>query len=176
MPDKVYLIALCGAADRPEDGSPTPLEQARIPHLDALAACGANGLLTVIDDVTPPESDSGALALLGYDPLVHYTGRGPLEGLGTGFLRPRPGVSTVCFRHNVAGFDPESGELDRRTGRDLTDPELQELLAQVRAGVSLADLDADFEITGFGRHRGVIAFHSNGSELSGEVTNTDPQY
>ena len=176
MSDKVYLIALCGAADRPDGESPTPLERAHLPHLDALAVRGANGLLTVIDGATPPESDSGALALLGYDPLVHYTGRGPLEGLGTGFLRPRPGVSTVCFRHNVAGFDAERGLLDRRTGRDLTDPELQELLAQVRAGVDLADLDAEFEITGFGRHRGVIAFHSSAGPLSGEVTNTDPQY
>nr|QLJ96944.1 2 [Micromonospora carbonacea] [Micromonospora carbonacea] len=176
MADKIYLIALCGAADQPVAGSPTPLEQAHLPHLDALAARGRNGLLTVIDDQIPPESDSGALALLGYDPVEHYAGRGPLEGFGIGFLQPGSGVATVCFRLNMASHDPGGGRLDRRTARDLSDDELQDLLAAVRAEVSLADLGAGFDITGFGRHRGIIAFHHPGEPLSGEVTSTDPQY
>jgi 2,3-bisphosphoglycerate-independent phosphoglycerate mutase len=175
LTDKIYLIALCGAADRPGDG-PTPLERARTPHLDALAARGANGLLTVIDADTPPESDSGGLGLLGYDPVVHYAGRGPLEGFGMGFLKPETEGSTVCFRINMASFNPARGEFDRRTARDLSDEELQALLETVRAEVSLADLGATFEIMGFGRHRGIIAFHHTGAELSGEVTSTDPEY
>lgn len=175
MTDKIYLIALCGAADRPGDG-PTPLERARTPHLDDLAARGGNGLLTLIDAGTPPESDSGALGLLGYDPVEHYTGRGPLEGFGMGFLKPDGEGSTVCFRINMAGLDPSRGEFDRRTARDLSDEELQALLATVRAEVSLADLGATYEIMGFGRHRGIIAFHHTDTELSGEVTSTDPQY
>jgi len=176
LADKIYLIALCGAADRPEGGTPTPLEQADLPNLDGLAARGSNGLLTLIDTDTPPESDSGALGLLGYDPVAHYAGRGPLEGFGMGFLRPQAAVSTVCFRLNMASFDPARAELDRRTARDLSDEELQALLETVRAEVSLADLGASYEVMGFGRHRGIIAFHHAGAALSGEVTSTDPQY
>lgn len=176
MADKIYLIALCGAADQPDDDMPTPLERARLPHLDDLAARGSNGWLTLIDADTPPESDSGALGLLGYDPVEHYAGRGPLEGFGMGFLRPQSEVSTVCFRLNMASFDPARNEFDRRTARDLSDEELQALLETVRAEVSLADLGATYEIVGFGRHRGIIAFHHSGAALSGEVTSTDPQY
>ncbi|MGH3937697.1 MAG: CMP-5'-phosphonoformate--3-phosphoglycerate phosphonoformyl transferase [Pseudonocardiaceae bacterium] len=175
MADKIILLALCGAADRPADG-PTPLDQARLPHLDALSVRGALGTLTVIDSDIPPESDSGALALLGYEPIEHYTGRGPLEGFGNGFLRPRADVSTVCFRLNMASYDAGTQRFDRRTARDLSDVELQGLLDEVRTGVSLADHDAGFEVMGFGRHRGVLALHSATRKLSGNVTNTDPEY
>ena len=175
MAEKIYLIALCGAGDRPENDEPTPLERAKLPHLDALAARGGNGWLTLIDADTPPESDSGGLGLLGYDPVVHYAGRGPLEGFGMGFLEPRSEAFTVCFRLNMASFDAARGEFDRRTARDLSDEELQALLETVRAEVSLADLGATYEIMGFGRHRGIVAFHSE-APLNGEVTSTDPQY
>jgi 2,3-bisphosphoglycerate-independent phosphoglycerate mutase len=176
MPDRLYVIALCGAADELGHDLPTPLESAATPHLDALASAGVTGTLTVIDENIPPESDSGAMALLGYDPLVRYTGRGPLEGLGTGFLGIEPDASTVCFRINVASLSTEQGALDRRTARDLTDAQLQALLTEIRREVSLADLGATFEITGFGRHRGIVAFHGLSAPLSGAVTNTDPEY
>jgi 2,3-bisphosphoglycerate-independent phosphoglycerate mutase len=92
------------------------------------------GTLTVIDEEIPPESDSGAMALLGYDPLVRYPGRGPLEGLGTGFLGIESDASTVCSRINVASLSTEQGALDRRTARDLTDAHLQALLTEIRRG------------------------------------------
>lgn len=175
MTGKIYIVALCGAADDPECGL-TPLERADTPHLDAMAAQGVTGLLDVVGKSIPPESDSGAMALLGYDPLVHYTGRGPLEGLGADFLDPEAPGSTVVFRLNVASHDAVRGRLDRRTARDLDDSELTVLLEEVRAGVSLADHDVTFQLIGFGRHRGVVAFHSHTRPLSGNVTNTDPQY
>ncbi len=175
MTGKVYIVALCGVADDPAPGL-TPLERADTPHLDAMAAAGVTGLLDVVGKGIPPESDSGAMALLGYDPLVHYTGRGPLEGLGTDFLDPEAPGSTVVFRLNVASHDAVRDRLDRRTARDLDDNELTVLLEEVRAGVSLADHAATFQLIGFGRHRGVVAFHSRTRPLSGNVTNTDPQY
>jgi 2,3-bisphosphoglycerate-independent phosphoglycerate mutase len=175
MPGKIYIIALCGVADDPGQG-PTPLERADTPYLDSMAARGVTGLLEVVGDGIPPESDSGAMALLGYDPLVSYTGRGPLEGLGADFLDTQAPGNTVVFRLNVASHDSVRDQLDRRTARDLGDSELADLLEEVRAGVSLADHEATFQLMGFGRHRGVVAFHSRKRPLSGNVTNTDPQY
>jgi hypothetical protein len=36
VPDRLYVIALCGAADELGHDVPTPLESATTPHLDAL--------------------------------------------------------------------------------------------------------------------------------------------
>lgn len=172
---KLYVIALCGGGDRPIttlDGR-TPFEAAETPHLDALAKAGRSGLLDVIGDDIPPESDSGAMALLGYDPLTYYTGRGPLEGLGMDFWDPDG--SSVAFRINFASWNPGTGLLDRRTSRDLTDDELQELVKSVLAEVRL-DEDVTLRMTGFGRHRGILGLSSTTVRLSGQVTNTDPGF
>lgn len=174
---RTYVVALCGGADRPVGalGGRTPFEAAATPHLDGLARRGALGALTVIAPGIPPESDSGAMALLGYDPLVHYTGRGPLEGFGMDFW-DGDGYS-VAFRVNFASRDPESGRLDRRTSRDLTDPEQQALAAAVREGVRLAGLDGiAFQLTAFGRHRGIVCLTSRDVPLNGNVSNTDPGF
>jgi 2,3-bisphosphoglycerate-independent phosphoglycerate mutase len=174
---RLFLVILCGAGDRPivRLGGRTPLQAARIPHLDDLAARGVSGLLTVIDGGIVPESDSGAMALLGYDPVTHYTGRGPLEGLGMGFWRDDE--AAAAFRINFASVDRASGALDRRTARDLSDAELQELAQEVREQVRLVGCPGvRFQMTAFGRHRGILCFTSATTPLSGNVTNTDPGF
>jgi 2,3-bisphosphoglycerate-independent phosphoglycerate mutase len=174
-PGRVFIVALCGGADRPMAalGGRTCFESAATPHLDALARRGCSGLLEVIDPEIPPESDSGAMALLGYDPMVHYTGRGPLEGLGMDFWAADG--SSVAFRVNFASWDPATGRLDRRTSRDLTDDELLALVAEIRRQVRL-DRNVTFRLTGFGRHRGILALTSHTVPLSGQVANTDPGF
>lgn len=169
------MVALCGGGDRPIAalGGRTPFEAAPTPNLDAMTAEGVSGLITVIRPDIPPESDSGAMALLGYDPLRHYTGRGPLEGLGMGFWDP-DGWSTA-FRINFASWNPENGRLDRRTSRDLRDDELAALVGEVADGVRL-DPEVRMRITGFGRHRGIMSLTSRTLRLSGRVSNTDPGF
>jgi 2,3-bisphosphoglycerate-independent phosphoglycerate mutase len=174
---KILIVILCGAGDRPipDLGGRTPLEHARTRHLDALARRGATRLVTVIDDDVAPESDSGAMALLGYDPLVYYTGRGPLEGLGMGFWDESQ--SCVAFRINFGSCDRASGRLDRRTARDLDDAELQALARDVRAEVALDGFPGiSYELVAFGRHRGILCLRSSDRQLSGNVSNTDPGF
>jgi 2,3-bisphosphoglycerate-independent phosphoglycerate mutase len=176
MSNKIYFIVLCGIADRPVPAldHKTPLEYATTPNLDRMARDGIQGLITIIDAEITPESDSGAMALLGYDPLIFYTGRGALEGLGSGFLdRDRNGVG---FRINFASYDERRGVLDRRTSRDLTDDELATLVDEIRDRVRLDDEDVRFDICGFGRHRGIVCFRSDFLALSGQVSNTDPGF
>jgi 2,3-bisphosphoglycerate-independent phosphoglycerate mutase len=177
MTDKLYLVILCGAADRACGalGGKTPFEFASKPALDSIAREGVQGLISIINEEIPPESDSGAMALLSYDPLVHYTGRGPLEGLGTGFVGP--GDNAVSFRVNFASFDAGRGKLERRTSRDLDNEELQELAEALRREVRLDGFEGvTFDLMAFGRHRGILCFRSEKLPLTGNVSNTDPGF
>lgn len=172
---KWYMLALCGGGDWPTDAlaGRTPFEAAATPHLDRLAADGCNGLLQVIAGGVPPESDSGAMALLGYDPARYYTGRGPLEGYGSGHW-DTAGYS-VAFRINFASINRANGRLDRRTSRDLDDAEMRQLVVEISSQVSLAS-DVKFHLTGWGRHRGILVLTSRTRPLSGDVSNTDPGF
>ena len=100
------MIILDGAADQKISvlGNMTPLEKAHTPALDYIAKKSKHGMITVIDKNICPESDSGAMALLSYDPLLYYPGRGTLEGLGTGFITK--GYSYAAFRVNFASYNP----------------------------------------------------------------------
>jgi 2,3-bisphosphoglycerate-independent phosphoglycerate mutase len=172
---RIVIVALCGGGDRPISvlGDRTPFEAAPTPHLDTLARAGRTGLVEVIAPDIPPESDSGTMALLGYDPVRYYTGRGPLEGLGMDFW-DADGFS-VAFRVNFASWDPGTGRLDRRTSRDLSDDELSALVEGITAQVRLEG-QVGYRLTGFGRHRGILALTSRSVPLSGRVTNTDPGF
>lgn len=174
-PGRLFIVVLCGGADWPvsELGGLTPFEAAATPNLDKLARRGSSAALQVIAPDIPPESDSGAMALLGYDPMTYYTGRGPLEGLGMDFWEPDR--YCVAFRVNFASWDPRTGRLDRRTSRDLDDDEQAAMVAEIIAAVSLDDAVA-FRLTGFARHRGILALTSDTVPLSGKVTNTDPGF
>jgi 2,3-bisphosphoglycerate-independent phosphoglycerate mutase len=177
MAGKTYLAIMCGAGDRPgaNAAAATPLEAAATPYLDGLARAGRQSLITIISDDICPESDSGAMALLSYDPLVHYTGRGPLEGLGCDFVAA--GDNSVSFRINFASYNDEKQQLDRRTARDLSNEELQILVGELREKTTLGgDADVSFDLMGFGRHRGIICFKSAARPLSGRVSNTDPGF
>lgn len=174
---KVYMIILDGAADRPikELGNITPLEKANTPALDFLSKKSKQSMITIIDKNICPESDSGAMALLSYDPLKYYPGRGTLEGLGTGFIPE--GYNYAAFRVNFASYNKEENILDRRTKRGLSDEELQSLAKSISENISLKDLyDVDFKLLAFAHHRGILCFFSKTVDLSGNVTNTDPGF
>jgi len=83
---KHVVILLDGAADTPvqELGGKTPLEVAKKPMIDKLAALGEMGMVTTVPENLPPGSDVANLAVFGYDPQVYYTGRSPLEALSMG--------------------------------------------------------------------------------------------
>ena len=71
---KIYMIILDGAADRKIEilANRTPLQVANTPSLDTLVKRGKQTLITVIDDNIIPESDSGSMALLSYNPKTYY--------------------------------------------------------------------------------------------------------
>jgi hypothetical protein len=83
-PMKYVVCVPDGAADEPleELGGRTPLEAARMPHLAALARRSEVGRAATIPPGMPPGSDVGNMAILGYDPTLHHTGRAPIEAAG----------------------------------------------------------------------------------------------
>lgn len=83
MPDKCILIVLDGLGDRSfeELGHRTPLQAARTPSLDRVAALGANGLYHAASLGMALPSENAHFAMFGYD-LSDFPGRGTLEALG----------------------------------------------------------------------------------------------
>lgn len=85
-------------ADRPleELEGMTPLEYAKTPNMDRLAAAGEIGMAHTIPDGMSPGSDTANLSVLGYDPKVYYSGRSPLEALSIGVDMKPTDVSLRC--------------------------------------------------------------------------------
>jgi 2,3-bisphosphoglycerate-independent phosphoglycerate mutase len=102
-----YIILLGdGMADYPieELGGRTPLQVARIPNMDRIAGEGTVGLVDTIPAGFKPGSDVANLSVLGYDPAICYSGRGPLEAANMGVPI---GPGDVAFRCNLVTLDAQ---------------------------------------------------------------------
>jgi 2,3-bisphosphoglycerate-independent phosphoglycerate mutase len=103
-------------ADRPLEslGGRTPLQVARTPWMDRMARDGVVGRVRTIPSGFHPGSDIASLVILGYDPAIHYTGRGPLEAASMGIAL---GPQDVAFRCNLVHL---SGETALTRMKDFT--------------------------------------------------------
>src|SRR3954451_7867356 len=141
-----------GCADEPipELDGRTPLEAARTPVLDALAARGAAGRAAVIPPGLPPGSDVGNMSILGFDPAAHHTGRAPIEAAALG-LRLAP--DEVAYRCNLvrvgAGAGGDETMLDFAGGHPSTED----------AAAVIEELDAELGGDGISFHPGVQYRH-----------------
>ena len=97
---KYIIILPDGVADVPikELGNKTPLEVAKHPNMDWIAANGITGWAKTIPDGFAPGSDVGCMSVFGYDPSKYYTGRAPLEVAAQGI---QLGDMEVAFRCNT---------------------------------------------------------------------------
>ena len=97
---KYIVLVPDGMADYPvpELDGKTPLEVAKVPHMNYFAKNGRVGLVKNIPDKLEPASDVANLSLLGYDPQKHYTGRGPLEAANMGI---KLDDNEIAFRCNL---------------------------------------------------------------------------
>jgi 2,3-bisphosphoglycerate-independent phosphoglycerate mutase len=124
-----YLILLGdGMADEPIEalGNITPLEHAKTPYMDVMAQRGTLGLIDTIPSGLPAGSDVANLSVLGYDPCLCYSGRGPLEAANMGIsLRPRD----VAFRCNlVALSDDQNPVMEDFTAGHITSGEARQII------------------------------------------------
>jgi len=165
------MLVVDGLGDLPvpELDGQTPLEAARTPNLDRMAAAGLFGLVDPLERGRVPNTDSGVGVLLGLPPeQADCLRRGPVEAAGAG--RPlRPGE--IAVRANFATLEAGPGGLlvrDRRAGR-IT--EGTQALARELDGLNLGGgVSTTFVPTD--QHRGVLVL--SGPGLDPEVSDTDP--
>jgi 2,3-bisphosphoglycerate-independent phosphoglycerate mutase len=116
---KYILIVPDGMADEPlaDLEGKTPLQAARTPYLDDLAKKGVVGVVDVTPPGMYPGSDAANMSLLGYDPLQHYTGRGPVEAAAMGISMAD---KDVAYRASLISTDGEK-LLDYSAGHIATE-------------------------------------------------------
>ena len=162
-----------GLGDRPlkDLNYMTPLQAANTPNMDKMAERGINGLMDSIKPGIIPGSDTAHISILGYDPYMVYTGRGPFEASGVG-LDVIPG--DIAFRCNFSTVDDNKIVTDRRAGRirDGTKEiinKLNEMVIEEYENVEIIFKES----TG---HRAVLVLRSvSGQGLSDAVSDADPK-
>ncbi len=166
---KILFIVLDGISDRPCPAlrGGTPLSAAKKPVLDKLAAEGICGIMDTIAPGIRPGSDTAHLALLGYDPYKYYTGRGPLECVGTG-INMKAGM--IGFRCNYATLSPGGMVTDRRAGR-IHDTEA--LSRAIQEKIDLLKFGVRVTFRSGAGHRAALALEGEG--LSHCVSSNDPK-
>lgn len=127
---KYVLILPDGAADLPlaELDGKTPLEAARTPHADWIAANGRQGTLRTVPDGFSPGSDVATMSLLGYDPHRYHTGRAPLEAAARDL---KTGSDDLIFRCNLVTI--ADGCMSDFTAGHISQPEAARLIAEMNA-------------------------------------------
>ncbi len=117
---KVIFIVVDGMADR-MDGK-TPLQSAKKPNMDWMAANGECGQLSLISKSLWNEIDTKGISqyanvsLLGGNPNKYVLDRGPLEAVGLGIPYNEGNLAVRC---NFATVDGDMAMVDRRAGRGI---------------------------------------------------------
>jgi len=166
---KIIFLILDGLGDipNPQFSYQTPLEAARKPNMDDLAAkTGILGRIMPVDVGVTPGSGPGHLSLFGYDPVKSEIGRGVLEVLGLdmdlqdGDLAARANFCTV----------KDGTVTDRRAGRIATE-ETRRICAVLQAAIP--EVEGVKVILKPGEsHRFAVIFR--GAGLSDALTDADP--
>jgi 2,3-bisphosphoglycerate-independent phosphoglycerate mutase len=102
----VFVPDGCADVALDELGGRTPLEAARLPNLQALAAQSEVGRARVIPEGLPAGSDVGNMAILGFDPAKYHTGRAPIEAAAMGVDLGPDEVAYRCNLVTLSDGDP----------------------------------------------------------------------
>ncbi len=165
---KLLFLIADGMGDWPIESldGRTPMEAAATPAMDRLVKKSRLGLCRTVPLGMPPGADVANMALLGFDPARHHTGRGPIEAAAQGLVLDH---DDLVFRLNLVSLTeltrdgimldysaghlatPQAAELIRRLAGELRDtpyelyPGVQYRHLLVRRGGALT-ADAKVEI------------------------------
>ncbi len=131
-----YLVLLCdGMADKHNPSilnGKTPMELANKPYMDKLAKTAEVGMCRTVAAGLKPGSDVANLSVLGYDPLVCYTGRSPLEAASIGVDLKDTDVALRC---NIVTLSDEENYADKTMvdycAGDISTEEAHKIIATV---------------------------------------------
>ena len=162
-----YIIVLGdGMADYPLPalGNRTPLQCAKKPAIDALAANAEVGLCRTVPQGFKPGSDVANLSVLGYDPHDCYTGRSPLEAVSIGIALKDTDVTLRC---NLVTLSDEENYEDRTmldySAGEISTAEARELIAALKKEFDGSDFTLYAGVSY--RHCLVAANGKNGARL-----------
>ncbi len=129
---KRVVVIPDGFADEPIEslGGRTPMQAASTPTLDSWARRAAQGRSHNVPSTLSPGSDVATLALLGYDPLIAYTGRAPLEAAAQEI---ELGADDWAFRCNLTTLN--AGVMQSFTAGHISSEEAAELISSVQREV-----------------------------------------
>jgi 2,3-bisphosphoglycerate-independent phosphoglycerate mutase len=130
---KYVIVIPDGCADEPQEslGGKTPLQAAHLPNMDRLAKMGIVGRSNNVPATLTAASDVATLSLFGYDPLVYYTGRSPLEAAAMGL---ELGSTDWAIRCNVVTVADE--RMKSFTSDHISTEEARELITLLDAKLS----------------------------------------
>ena len=131
-----YLVLLCdGMADTHNENilnGKTPMELSHKPFIDSLAKYAEVGMCKTVADGLKPGSDVANLSVMGYDPLVCYTGRSPLEAASIGVDLKETDVALRC---NIVTLSDEKNYSDKTMidycAGDISTEEAHEIIKTV---------------------------------------------
>ena len=132
-----YLVLIPdGMADEKIEalGNQTPMQAAKKPMMDALAAKSRVGTVSNVPTGMVPESDTANMAILSFDPKVYSKGRSPLEAVSMG-IEMQP--DETAYRCNVVTLS-EDGEYEDKiildhSADEITTAEADELIKAMQA-------------------------------------------
>ncbi|MDP4091613.1 MAG: cofactor-independent phosphoglycerate mutase [Bacillota bacterium] len=108
-----YIVILAdGMADYKVEmlGNKTPMQYAKKYNFDFFASKGEVGMVSTIPQGMPPGSDTANLAVMGYNPVVYYSGRSPFEAASMGV---EMADTDITFRCNIVTLSQGENYRDR---------------------------------------------------------------
>ena len=141
---KYVIIIPDGCADeaQPELDGQSPLQAAKTPAMDAVAAQGVVGRANHTPVHLPAGSSVANMSLLGYSPLEYYTGRAPLEAAAQGIELAE---KDWCIRCNLVSIEDQN--MKSFTAGHISSEEARQLLTTAQQHLS-EDLELQSQLGG----------------------------
>jgi 2,3-bisphosphoglycerate-independent phosphoglycerate mutase len=175
---KILLITIDGVGDRPApqlEGC-TPLEVARTPNLDKLAARGINGLMHPMSPGIPLSSDVAHYLLFGY-PIEHRPGRSVFEATGYGVPIED---DEVTFSTSFAMAERRGDALwiiRRREIHEIVDPQEGRRLVEALSDYPKNGAHGvELKLIYTAGHFGILKARGVSGPVSDRLTDSDPFY
>src|SRR6266404_612529 len=170
---KYAIVIPDGCADEPQDslGGKTPLQAAHKPNMDRIARTGVVGRSNNVPASLTPASDVATLSLFGYDPLLVYTGRAPLETAAMGIpLGPHDWAIRCNLVHVVDDVmrDFTSGHINNDDGRNL----IESIQGALGGPVPDTEPPATLEFHAGVSYRNILVYRSQATAPFSEQTKT----
>jgi|SoiMethySBSTD1v2_1073268.scaffolds.fasta_scaffold53214_5 2,3-bisphosphoglycerate-independent phosphoglycerate mutase len=171
---KYAIVIPDGCADEPQEtlGGRTPLQAARLPNMDRAARLGLVGRADNVPHPLTPASDVATLSLFGYDPLVVYTGRAPLETIAMGL---KLGPTDWAVRCNLVTV--QDGRMHDFTAGHINNADGSRLMAAVHEQLGGAVEGGRLEFHAGVQYRNVMIYRSESKPAPfGPDTKTQPPH